>query len=119
MTQPIGYFDSGVGGLSIHTEIITQLPNESSVYLADSGSAPYGPKSEREILALCRNNVEFLLDHDCKLIVIACNTATTIAINELRKQYPIPFVGLEPAIKPASENSKTGKKSVYWPPQAR
>lgn len=105
--NPIGLFDSGVGGISIWKEIHQLLPNENTIYLADSKNAPYGQKSKDEIILLCEKNVEFLLNENCKQIVVACNTATTNAITHLRKKYNIPFIGIEPAIKPAALNSKT------------
>jgi glutamate racemase len=105
--QPIGLFDSGIGGTSIWSAIHTLLPNESTIYLADSANAPYGEKSKAEILALCKKNTELLLSKGCKLIVVACNTATTNAIKELRALYDVPFIGIEPAIKPAALSSKT------------
>jgi glutamate racemase len=104
---PIGLFDSGIGGTSIWREIHELLPNENTIYLADSKNAPYGQKSKEEIVALSMKNTEFLLEQNCKIIVVACNTATTNAIKELRKKYSIPFIGIEPAIKPAATNSKT------------
>ncbi len=104
---PIGLFDSGIGGTSIWSAIHDLLPNETTIYLADSKNAPYGQKSKDEIISLCVKNTEFLLDQNCKLIVVACNTATTNAIRELREKYKIPFIGIEPAIKPAVRNSKT------------
>ncbi|SHG67556.1 glutamate racemase [Winogradskyella jejuensis] len=103
--RPIGIFDSGIGGTSIFKEIHELLPYEDIIYLADSANAPYGNKSEEEILKLSIKNTELLINKDCKLIVVACNTATTNAINYLRKNYDIPFIGIEPAIKPASLNS--------------
>lgn len=105
--QPIGIFDSGIGGTSIWREIHQLLPNEKTIYLADSINAPYGQKSKQEIIDLSCKNTEFLLTRGCKLIVVACNTATTNAIQELRAKYTIPFIGIEPAIKPAATNSKT------------
>ncbi len=105
--KPIGIFDSGIGGTSIWAAIHHLLPNEKTIYLADSKNAPYGQKSKAEIVALSKKNTEFLLKMDCKLIVVACNTATTNAIQELREKYNIPFIGIEPAIKPAATNSKT------------
>lgn len=108
--QPIGIFDSGVGGTSILKEIHNLLPNENTIYLADSKYAPYGPKGKEKIIELSIKNTEFLLKKDSKLIVVACNTATTNAIDYLRKHYDIPFIGIEPAIKPAALQSKT--KSV-------
>jgi glutamate racemase len=105
--QPIGIFDSGIGGTSIWREIHQLLPNEKTIYLADSKNAPYGQKSKQEIIALSMKNTDFLLKMNCKLIVVACNTATTNAIQELREKYDIPFIGIEPAIKPAANNSQT------------
>jgi len=105
--NPIGLFDSGIGGTSIWKAINQLLPNENSIYLADSKNAPYGEKSKEEIIALSKKNTELLLELNCKIIVVACNTATTNAIKELRATYDIPFIGIEPAIKPAVNNSKT------------
>jgi len=103
--NPIGLFDSGIGGTSIWKEIHELLPNENTVYLADSKNAPYGQKSKEEIVQLSFKNTEFLLDQNAKIIVVACNTATTNAIKELRAKFDIPFIGIEPAIKPAALNS--------------
>lgn len=103
--DPIGVFDSGVGGTSIWTEIVNLLPRESTIYLADSLYAPYGNKTQEEIKKLCAKNTEKLLDLGAKIIVVACNTATTNAINYLRKSYTVPFIGIEPAIKPAALKS--------------
>ncbi|WP_310558633.1 glutamate racemase [Flavobacterium sp.] len=105
--KPIGIFDSGIGGTSIWAEIHQLLPDEKTIYLADSKNAPYGQKSKTEIIALSCKNTELLLAMDCKLIVVACNTATTNAIQELRNKYNVPFIGIEPAIKPAATHSKT------------
>jgi glutamate racemase len=110
--KPIGIFDSGIGGTSIWSEIHQILPNEKTIYLADSKNAPYGQKSKAEIIALSCKNTELLLDLGCKLIVVACNTATTNAIEELRNKYNVPFVGIEPAIKPAATHSKTQKIGI-------
>lgn len=105
--NPVGLFDSGIGGTSIWTEIHELMPEEDTIYLADSKNAPYGKKSKEEIIDLCIKNTEFLLDKNAKIIVVACNTATTNAIKELRSMYDIPFIGIEPAIKPAAIHSKT------------
>jgi glutamate racemase len=104
--NPIGLFDSGIGGTSIWKEIHNLLPFENTIYLADSKNAPYGQKSKDEIIQLSIKNTEFLLNQNCKIIVVACNTATTNAIKELRAKYDIPFIGIEPAIKPAALNSQ-------------
>lgn len=106
-TKPIGLFDSGVGGTSIWKEIHNLLPHEDTIYLADSKNAPYGKKSKQEIIDLSAKNVDFLLEQDCKIIVVACNTATTNAIKELREKYNVPFIGIEPAIKPAANLTST------------
>ena len=105
--NPIGLFDSGIGGTSIWKAINELLPKENTIYLADSKNAPYGQKTKDEIIALSCKNVEILLEQNSKLIVVACNTATTNAIKELRAKYDVPFVGIEPAIKPAALNSHT------------
>ena len=105
--NPIGLFDSGIGGTSIWKEIHNLLPHENTIYLADSKNAPYGTKSKEEIIELSYKNTDFLLEQNCKLIVVACNTATTNAIKELRAKYNVPFIGIEPAIKPAANSSKT------------
>jgi len=105
--KPIGIFDSGVGGTSIWKEIHSLLPNESTLYLADSKNAPYGSKGKDTIIELSVKNTEYLLNQNCKIIVIACNTATTNAIDYLRQHYKIPFIGIEPAIKPAALQTKT------------
>jgi len=105
--KPIGIFDSGIGGTSIFKEIHTLLPHENSIYLADSKNAPYGDKTKDEIIALSIKNTELLLEKNCKLIVVACNTATTNAITYLRDTYDVPFIGIEPAIKPAALNTQT------------
>jgi glutamate racemase len=106
-TKPIGIFDSGVGGTSIWKEIHSLLPNENTIYLADSKHAPYGNRPKEKILELSVKNTEWLLEKGCKLIVVACNTATTNAIKLLRDTYTIPFIGIEPAIKPAALKTKT------------
>lgn len=104
--QPIGIFDSGVGGTSIWKEIHSLLPFENTIYLADSANAPYGIKGKQAIIDLSVKNADFLLENNCKLIVVACNTATTNAIDYLRQNYNVPFIGIEPAIKPAALQTK-------------
>lgn len=111
-SYPIGIFDSGLGGLSVWREIRRQLPNEDVVYFADSSHCPYGHKSPDEIIGLAHNIVDGLLSVKCKLVVVACNTATAAAIDNLRQSYKIPFVGMEPAIKQAALHTKTGKVGV-------
>jgi glutamate racemase len=110
--NPIGLFDSGIGGTSIWNAINTLMPNENCIYLADSKNAPYGIKSKNEITALSIKNTMLLIEHGAKIIVVACNTATTNAIKELRAMFDIPFIGIEPAIKPAVQRSKTQKIGI-------
>lgn len=111
-TLPIGIFDSGLGGLSILSEVKKRLPNEQLIYLADSNNAPYGEKPKKNIIDISKHNTDFLLSKSCKLIVVACNTATTNAIGILRKTYNLPFIGIEPALKPAALQTKNGKVGV-------
>ena len=106
--NPIGIFDSGVGGLSVWKEVIHLLPVESIIYYADSGNCPYGKKTEQEIISLSKKIVDFFMSRNVKLVVVACNTATAAAIDFLRANYDIPFVGMEPAVKPAAVNTKKG-----------
>ena len=110
--NPIGFFDSGIGGTSIWKEVTTLLPNENTIYLSDSKNAPYGDKSKNTIVDLAIKNTELLLKKNCKLIVVACNTATTNAIDYLREIYPVPFIGIEPAIKPAALKTKTKRIGI-------
>ena len=110
--NPIGLFDSGIGGTSIWKEIITLLPLENTIYLSDSKNAPYGQKGKEEILELCIKNTELLLNKNAKIIVVACNTATTNAIKYLRENYNVPFIGIEPAIKPAALKTKSNTVGI-------
>ena len=105
--NPIGIFDSGIGGITIYEEIHKLLPKENIIYLADSKNAPYGEKAKDKIIEFSVKNTEFLLKNRCKLIVVACNTASTNAVKYLRENYSIPFIRVQPAIKPAAINSKT------------
>mgnify|MGYP005853267339 CR=1 FL=1 len=109
---PIGIFDSGLGGLSILNEIHNRLPNENIIYLADSINAPYGEKSKEKIIDFSIDNTDFLLSKGCKIVVVACNTATTNAIDMLRNNFDLNFIGIEPAIKPASLNTQTNQIGV-------
>ena len=109
---PIGFFDSGLGGLSVWMEVNVKLPNEETIYLADSINAPYGVKSKDQIIHLAEKNTEFLLEHDCKIVVVACNTATTSAIKHLRDTYDVPFIGIEPAVKSAALQTKKNKIGI-------
>lgn len=105
--NPIGMFDSGIGGITIYEEIHHLLPNESIIYLADSKNAPYGKKSKEKIIELSIKNTEILLEKGCKIIIVACNTASTNAVKVLREKYNVPFIRIQPAIKPAALQSKT------------
>ena len=105
---PIGIFDSGVGGLSIYMELKKMLPKESFVYVADTKNCPYGSRKKDEIILLSERITDFLIEKKCKIIVVACNTATTAAIGVLRKKFSTPFVGVEPAVKKACSETKTG-----------
>ncbi|WP_041495722.1 glutamate racemase [Nonlabens marinus] len=111
-TAAIGFFDSGVGGTSVWTEVIHLLPHENTIYLADSKNAPYGIRSKDEIISLSVKNTDYLISQGCKLIAVPCNTATTNAIDYLRSHYDIPFIGIEPAIKPAALQSDTKKIGI-------
>lgn len=111
--SPIGILDSGMGGISIWAEVVRQMPFEEVVYWADSAHCPYGGRSREEITALVRNGVSTLVEAGVKLIVVACNTATTAAISTLRAEWPeMLFVGLEPAVKPAARETRSGVVGV-------
>ena len=111
--NPIGIYDSGFGGLSVWRELYRALPNESLVYLGDGKNCPYGSQPPEQIMQYATQSVERLLERGCKMIVVACNTATAVAIKYLRDMYPaVPFVGLEPAVKPACLTTKSGVVGV-------
>ena len=112
-SDPIGFFDSGVGGLCIRDAVRSLLPREDTVYIADSAHCPYGNRPAEEIVSLARGLVKTLLAKSCKLVVVACNTATAAAVDTLRREWPeVPFVGMEPAVKPAVLRSKSGVVGV-------
>ncbi len=104
----IGIFDSGVGGLSVWKELITILPTERYYYISDAAYCPYGPKEKSFVEQRCIELSNFLIKQGAEIIVVACNTATAAAIQTLREKFSIPFVGMEPAVKPAAFNSKSG-----------
>lgn len=108
----IGIFDSGVGGLSVFREIRRLLPDEKYIYFSDNAHCPYGEKTKDYIIERARHITEFLLGQGADIIVVACNTATAAAISTLRNEYPICFVGMEPAVKPAAALTKTGVVGV-------
>ena len=105
---PVGIFDSGIGGLSVLKEIHQLLPHENLIYVGDSAHAPYGDRSADYVRERSQAIAEFLLDQGVKAIVIACNTATAEAATQLRQTLDVPVIGLEPAIKPAAQVSKSG-----------
>jgi len=116
-SNPIGVFDSGVGGLSVLRAIRQLIPHQPVFYLADQGHVPYGPRPMAEVQAFSEQITRFLLDKGARLIVVACNTASAAALHPLRQRFPnIPFVGMEPAVKPAAEQTRSGVVGVLATP---
>ena len=116
-SHPIGIFDSGIGGLSVWREIARRLPHEDTIYFADQIHIPYGPRSPEQIRSFSEAITRFLLARSCKVIVVACNTASAAALKYLRSVFPAaPFVGMEPAVKPAAETTRTGVVGVLATP---
>jgi glutamate racemase len=114
---PIGVFDSGVGGLSVLREIMSQLPYERTIYLADQAHIPYGPRTQDEIQRFSHAITSFLVECGAKAIVVACNTASGVALHPLRAAFPdLPFIGMEPAVKPAVEHTASGVVGVLATP---
>ncbi len=117
ISSPIGVFDSGVGGLSVLRAIHQQLPAENTLYLADQVHVPYGSRSLQEVRQFSERITRYLLRHGAKLIVVACNTASAAALHHLREVFPsTPFVGMEPAVKPAAEQTESGVVGVLATP---
>lgn len=115
--RPIGVFDSGVGGLTVLKAIREQHPEEDLIYIADQAHVPYGPRPKEDVRDFSQGIVRFLLERGAKLIVVACNTASAAALKELRVSYPeLPFVGMEPAVKPAAEETHSGVVGVLATP---
>ncbi|MDO4535092.1 MAG: glutamate racemase [Clostridium perfringens] len=115
--SPIGFFDSGVGGISVMKRAVELLPTENYIYFGDSKNAPYGVKNVDEVRELTFNAMKFFIEQGVKAVVIACNTATSAAIKDLRETYKeIPIIGIEPAIKPAVESKKQGKIIIMATP---
>ena len=115
--RPIGVFDSGVGGLTVLREIRRQLPDEPVIYIADQAHVPYGSRPLEEVRQFSKFIAQFLINRSCKLVVVACNTASAAALHHLRATFPeIPFVGMEPAVKPAAETTQTGIVGVLATP---
>jgi glutamate racemase len=109
----IGVFDSGVGGLSVWREIVRQMPHEATIYVADQAHVPYGNRSLAEVQEFSEAIARFLIDRGAKIIVVACNTASAAALYALRRTFPqLPFVGMEPAVKPAIERTRSGVVAV-------
>lgn len=108
----VGIFDSGVGGLSVFREIHKVLPEQSYIYYSDNAHCPYGEKSREYIIDRAREITRFMLEKGCEIIVVACNTATAAAISTLREEFPIKFIGMEPAIKPAAHATRSGVVGV-------
>ena len=115
--QPIGVFDSGVGGLSVLIELKRLLPNENFVFLADQLYVPYGEKTKNELIELAYKITDYFIKyHDVKMMIVACNTSTCNSISEVRKKYFLPIVGTVPAIKPAAEKTKSGTVAIIATP---
>ena len=113
VTRPVGVFDSGIGGFSVLRHMQSLLPHESFVYLADQAHVPYGSRSVAELVQLSRAITQLLLSQAVKMVVIPCNTASAAALSQLRQDFPeVPFVGMEPAVKPAGQTTKSGKVGV-------
>lgn len=108
----IGIFDSGAGGLSVFREMVKLLPEERYVYFSDNAHCPYGEKSQEYIIDRARSITDFLIGKGADIVVVACNTATAAAISTLRSEYNIPFIGMEPAVKPAALSTKSGVVGV-------
>src|SRR5690242_3602928 len=115
--SPIGIFDSGIGGISVLRAIRRQLPEESILYFGDQGHIPYGPRPMEQIRDFSESITKYLLAQNAKIIVVACNTASAAALQYLREKFPdVPFVGMEPAVKPAAERTQTGRVGVLATP---
>jgi glutamate racemase len=117
MTRPIGVFDSGVGGLSVLRAILAVLPSQPVIYLSDQAHVPYGQRPLREVQAFSKAITRHLLDEGAALVVVACNTASAAALHDLRQTFPqTPFVGMEPAVKPAALSTRSGVVGVLATP---
>ena len=116
--RPIGVLDSGLGGISVLRELVKLMPGEDFIYYGDSANAPYGTRTPEEVIDLTKKDVEFLLERGAKAIVVACNTATSVAIKELRAAYEevLPVIGIEPALKPAVKAKEHSKVVVMATP---
>lgn len=108
----IGFFDSGIGGITVLHQALKQLPNEDYIFFADTMHVPYGEKTKDEVKEYVFQAVDFIAQQGVKALVIACNTATSIAVEELRQKYNFPIIGIEPAVKPAIQNCEKKQKKV-------
>lgn len=112
----IGIFDSGIGGITLLHQAMVSLPNEKYIFYADVDHVPYGTKSKEDVVGFVDEVMKFMIEHNCKAVVIACNTATAVAIEIMRQKYNIPIIGIEPAVKPAVENSEGKRVMVVATP---
>src|SRR5688500_4629541 len=115
--RPIGVFDSGVGGLTVLRALLAALPNESTVYLGDTARVPYGTKSAEVVTRYSVANARFLLGHDIRLLVVACNTASSVGLGALEKEVPVPVIGvIEPGAQLAAKVTRSGRVGVIGTP---
>ena len=112
----IGIFDSGIGGITLLHQAMVSLPNEKYIFYADVDHVPYGIRSKSEVIGFVDEVMEFMVSHNCKAVVIACNTATSVAVEAMRQKYSIPIIGIEPAVKPAVEHSDGKRVMVIATP---
>ena len=117
--QKIGFFDSGLGGISVLRDAYFLMPEEDYIYFGDTANAPYGTKKQEQIISMTMNGVDYLLSNNIKALVIACNTATSAAIEKIRQSVSIPVIGMEPAIKPALEHTKGNVLMMATPATVR
>src|SRR6266508_4236363 len=111
-SRPVGVFDSGIGGLTVLRECVRQLPAERFIYLADEGNAPWGPKNPAWLRARSEPITRFLVEHQAKAVVVACNTMSVTALAHLRGIFDLPFIGIVPAVKPAAALTHSGAVGV-------
>ncbi len=112
----IGIFDSGIGGMTLLHQAMVTLPKENFIFYADTDHVPYGTKTKQQVISYVDEVMQFMISHDCKAVVIACNTATAVAAEIMRKKYDLPIIGIEPAVKPALEQSKGKRVMVVATP---
>ena len=112
----IGIFDSGIGGMTLLHQAMVSLPKENYIFYADTDHVPYGTKTKEQVTGYVDEVMQFMIAHDCKAVVIACNTATSVAAGIMRSKYNIPIIGIEPAVKPAVEKSDGKRVMVVATP---